>query len=217
VLLFAGLFAAGSAWALKTDKNQPINVRADHGDFKSDPDNNSNGTGIYTGHVVITQGSIVLTADRAVLHVINNELDTADITGNPATFQQQPDHGEMMQGTANEITYNASNNEVVLITNARLTQAVNEPSTDNGRSGTPSPSVPGERLLTADRIRYDTDTQHVIAKAGNDEERVHISFPPKTQAPAAPVQHPQPAPTSAAAPAAASTPAPAAATHGSRA
>src|SRR5579863_2669992 len=121
-----GFLAAGGVWALSSDKNQPINVRADHGDFKSDPNNNSNGTAVYTGHVVITQGSIVLTSNRAVLHVVNNELETADVTGTPATFQQQPDKGEMMQGTAMEITYNASKNEIVLITDARLTQAVAE-------------------------------------------------------------------------------------------
>ena len=216
-LLLCGLLAAGGAWALKSDKNQPSNVRSDHGDFKSDPNDNSNGTGIYTGHVVITQGSIMITADKAVLHVINNELDTADVTGNPATFQQKPDNGEMMHGTAMEITYNATRNEIVLITDARLTQAVTP------TPGAASVTAPGERLMTADRIRYNTDTQHVIAKAGSDEERVHISFPPKTQlslpqrtrlprAPSASTQtgpavvtHPMPAP--------ATTPPPSAATR----
>ncbi|MGE5626356.1 MAG: lipopolysaccharide transport periplasmic protein LptA [Bacillota bacterium] len=214
VLLLCSLLAADGAWALKTDKNQPINVRADHGDFKSDPDNNSNGTGIYLGHVVITQGSIMLTADKAVLHVVNNELDTADVTGNPATFQQRPDHGEMMHGTAQEITYNASNNEVVLITNARLTQVVTQQLTDTSTPGAPARTAPGERLMTADRIRYDTDTQHVIAKAGNDEDRVHISFPPKTQPPT-PLHKrpPHRAPSSTTAPAEATASAPAASTQ----
>jgi lipopolysaccharide export system protein LptA len=225
-LLLCGLLAAGGAWALKSDKNQPINVRSDHGDFKSDPDNNSNGTGIYTGHVVITQGSIVITADKAVLHVINNELDTADVTGNPATFQQKPDNGEMMHGTAMEITYNATQNEIVLITNARLTQAVVQTLTDTHTPGTPIVTTPGERLMTADRIRYDTDTQHVIAKAGSDEDRVHISFPPKTQPlppkrprlPRAPSASTQavPAATTQAAPAPATTPPPSVATQPGR-
>ena len=206
-LLLCGLLAAGGAWALKTDKNQPINVRSDHGDFKSDPDNNSNGTGIYTGHVVITQGSITLTADKAVLHVVNNELDTADVTGNPATFQQKPDNGEMMHGTAMEITYNASKNEIVLITDARLTQAVTQTLSDTQTPHTADDTTMGERLMTADRIHYDTDTQHVIAKAGSDEDRVHISFPPKTQPPATP-KHPRPART----PGAATQPAPSSAT-----
>ena len=221
VVLLSGLLSAGGVWALKTDKSQPINVRADHGDFKSDPDNNSNGTGIYTGNVVITQGSIQLTADKAVLHVVDNELDTADITGNPATFQQQPDNGEMVHGTAQEITYSASKNEIMLITDARLTQTVMQQITNEQDPTAPPRTAPGERLMTADRIRYDTDTQHVIAKGGSDEDRVHLSFPPKTQPPA-PEKHarrPVPAaatgaaPTSRQAPGAATTPPPPGATQ----
>ncbi|HEX7966430.1 MAG TPA: lipopolysaccharide transport periplasmic protein LptA [Gammaproteobacteria bacterium] len=196
-----GLLAAGGAWALKTDKNQPINVQSDHGDFRSDPKDNSRGTGIYTGHVIITQGSIVLTADRAVLHIVNNELNSADVTGEPATFVQQPDQGAPMNGEAREITYDAGKNEIVLIDNARLSQAVGD-AAGAGKHGEAKPDdMPGERLMTADRIRYNTDTQRVIARAGDDEQRVHISFPPKTAAPA---------PSTAARPV---KPVPAAATH----
>ncbi|HSN18047.1 MAG TPA: lipopolysaccharide transport periplasmic protein LptA [Gammaproteobacteria bacterium] len=190
LVCLCALLAASSAWALSSDKNQPINIHADHGDFKADPKNASNGTGIYTGHVVITQGSIVLQADKAVLRVVNNDLSSADLTGDPATFQQQPDNGEMMQGNAQEITYNASTNEIVLMTRASLTQAV--PQVPSGHQAILAPgaptaivSPPGERLMTADIIRYNTDTQHVIAKSGDESQRVHVSFPPKIVAPAA--------------------------------
>lgn len=194
VLLLCSLLAAGDACALKSDKSQPINVQADHGDFRSDPKNNSNGTGIYTGHVIITQGSIMLTADKAILHVVNNELDTADVTGNPATFQQQPDNGQMMHGMALEITYDASKNQIDLITNARMTQAVNQangvilsaPPAGTVRApitvtSTLAPYVAqGERLMTADHIRYNTETQRMVATGGGkDDGRVHITFPPK--------------------------------------
>ena len=174
-----GLLAAGSAWALKSDKSQPINIHSDHADFKADSNNTSNGTGIYTGHVVIVQGSIVINADKAVFHVVNNELDTADITGNPATFVQQPDQGEPMHGEAQEITYDVPRNEIVLINNAKLAQQVIAHVTKSASKG----DSPGERIMTADHIRYNTDTQHVIAKSGDQQERVHISFPPKTTAP----------------------------------
>ncbi len=198
VLLLCGLLAAGGAYALKSDRNKPINIQADHADFRADPKNDSNGTGIYTGHVVITQGSIVLTADKATLHVVNNELDTADITGNPATFQQQPDTGAVIHGYALEITYVASKNQIDLVTNARLIQPVNQtngvtlaastnvsPSTvtagaPSGTSDEPPPYISqGERLMTADHIRYNTETQRMVATGGKDEGRVRITFPPK--------------------------------------
>jgi lipopolysaccharide transport protein LptA len=200
VIALGGLLAAGSAWALKSDKNQPINVHSDHGDFQTDPKNSSNGVGVYTGHVVITQGSIVINADKAVFHVVDNNLDTADITGNPATFVQQPDVGLPMHGQSLEITYDVPKNEIVLITHAQLTQQVltktKGGNASNAASAAPAAptyidgilvndiSVPGERLMTAERIRYNTDTQHVVAKAGDDtEQRVHVSFPPKVLVP----------------------------------
>ena len=190
LLLLWGLLAAGSAYALQSDKGQPINIQADHGDFRADPKNDSNGTGTYTGHVVITQGSITLTADKAVLHVVNNELDTADMTGSPATFQQQPDKGAMIHGQADEITYDASKNQIDLIGNARLVQPVAQvngmtlgtplASTSHAPSGaTAAPASQGERLLTADHIRYNTETQHMVATGSGDDGRVRITFPPK--------------------------------------
>ena len=201
ILLLAclcALLASAPARALKTDKNQPINVHSDHGDFQSDSKNSSNGVGVYTGHVVITQGSIVINADKAVFHVVDNNLDTADITGNPATFVQQPDQGLPMHGQSQEITYDVPKNEIVLITHARLTQQVPTVA-GSAKTSTAAPaartvidgivvndiSVPGERLMTAERIRYNTDTQHVIAKSGDSaEQRVHVSFPPKQVVPA---------------------------------
>lgn len=213
LLLAAGLLAAGTALAFKSDKQKPINIQADHADFSADPKDNSNGTGIYSGHVVITQGSIMLTADRAVVHVVDNELDTADITGKPATFQQQPDNGGMIHGTAQEITYAASKNQIDLITDARLTQPVTQV---NGVTVAAPPSATahspasatatlapyasqGERLMSADHIRYNTETQHMLATSGTEDGRVHITFPPK-QLPGE-------------APSAGTRPAPAAATH----
>ena len=166
LLLACMLCAAASAWALKSDKHQPINIQSDHGDFQSDSSTN-NGTGIYTGHVIITQGSIRITADKAILHMLNGEIQTADITGAPATFQQQPDTGAQAHGTADEITYDANKNEVDLLGNAKVQQ--------------------GERLLTGDVIHYNTDTEHMIASGGKTSGgRINITIPPKQGTPAPP-------------------------------
>lgn len=158
-LLVAGLLGmTASALALKTDRNQPINIQADHGDFTNNSQTGS-GTGVYTGHVLITQGSIRITADKAVMHMLNGQIQTADITGAPATFQQQPDTGALIHGTAAEITYDQSKNEVDLLGNAYLQQ--------------------GGRVFTADVIHYNTSTEHIIALGGKNGGRVHITIPPK--------------------------------------
>jgi lipopolysaccharide export system protein LptA len=155
------LCAAASTWALRSDKNQPINIQADHGDFQSDSKTN-NGTGVYTGHVIITQGSIRITADKATLHMLNGEIQTADMIGAPATFQQQPDSGELVHGNAVEITYDQNTNQVDLLGNAHLLQ--------------------GQRQFTAQVIHYNTSSEHVIANGGKNGGRVHITIPPKETA-----------------------------------
>lgn len=152
------LGVAASAWALSSDRNQPVQIQADHGDFINNSQT-SRGTGTYTGHVLITQGSIRITADRAVLHMLNGELQTADITGAPASFQQQPDSGALVHGTASHIAYDQGKNEVDLTGNAQLQQ--------------------GGRLLTAEVIHYNTATEHVTALGGANGGRVHITIPPK--------------------------------------
>ncbi len=158
-LSIVALCVATSAWALSSDKNQPINIQSDHGDFQSDA-NTNNGTGVYTGNVVITQGSIRITADKAILHMANGEIQTADLTGNPTTFQQQPDSGPLSHGVANEITYDANKNQVVLTGSAHVQQ--------------------GQRQITGDVITYNTDTEHVVATGGKTSGgRIHITIPPK--------------------------------------
>lgn len=170
LLLICAVCAAASAWALKSDKNQAINIQSDHGDFQSDSSTN-NGTGIYTGHVIITQGSIRITADKAILHMTNGEIQAADITGAPATFQQQPDTGPLSHGVADEITYDANKNEVVLTGNAHVQQ--------------------GERQMTGDVIRYNTDTEHVTASGGKTSGgRINITIPPKQVTEASPAKAP---------------------------
>ncbi|MDE2344841.1 MAG: lipopolysaccharide transport periplasmic protein LptA [Gammaproteobacteria bacterium] len=159
LLLVCAWCIATSAWALKSDGSQPIHVQADHVDFQNDTSKNS-GTGIYSGHVVITQGSIRITADRAVLLTQDNQVQSADITGAPATFQQRADNGVLSHGMASEIIYSADKNLIVLRGNALVQQ--------------------GERQMTGDKIKYNTRTQHVVAIGGESSGgRVNITLPPK--------------------------------------
>jgi lipopolysaccharide export system protein LptA len=159
LVICCALLTAASAFALSSDKNQPMDIQSDHGEWQNDSKTGL-GTGIYTGHVIITQGSIRITADHAVVHTLKGQLQAADITGQPATFQQQPDTGELMHGIADHIHYNADTNMVDMIGHAHMQQG-------------------DIRQMTADVIHYNTETEHAIASGGKDGGRVHIVVPPK--------------------------------------
>ncbi|HET8552285.1 MAG TPA: lipopolysaccharide transport periplasmic protein LptA [Gammaproteobacteria bacterium] len=147
------------AYALKSDARQPINITADRWDHTGSA-NGDNGTSVYTGHVVITQGSIRITADQATLTLKNGKLKKAVIVGSPATFYQAKEDAKPVHGHAREIHYDTDTSTVELIDNARVDQ--------------------GGQLITANYIRYNTQAGKVIAhRAKQKKGRVHIVIPPK--------------------------------------
>jgi lipopolysaccharide export system protein LptA len=153
-----------AAFALKSDASQPIQINADRWEHTGDTTGN-NGTSVYSGHVVITQGSIHITADKATLTLVDGRLTKAVLLGEPATFKQRPQQGEkIVHGQARRINYNAAANTVELFDNARVTQ--------------------GARLIVANYIRYNTAQEKVIAhQSEKNKERVHVVIPPKSGPP----------------------------------
>ena len=77
---------AAPTWALSTDKSQPIEVHADQ--FNGDEVKQ---TAVYSGNVVVDQGSMNLTGARLDLAITPKGYRRATITGSPARFKQQRD------------------------------------------------------------------------------------------------------------------------------
>lgn len=156
VTLLCSMFAM-QANALPSDANQPIKLLADRATY-------SERTGVtsYSGDVVITQGTLKLTASNLTVNLSNGRsIQTAVATGSPATMQQIVTQEKgMARGQANEIVYNAQNGIVTLKGNARLTQ--------NGAS------------FSGNIIRYSLKVGDVEATAGGSQ-RVELIFPPNSQ------------------------------------
>ena len=60
LLCLAAVFGSPASWALPTDREQPIRVQADSAEL-----DDKQGVAVYRGDVVVTQGSMKLTANRA--------------------------------------------------------------------------------------------------------------------------------------------------------
>lgn len=148
-----------AAQALKSDAAQPVKISADRWDHKGAA-NGDRGTSVYSGHVIITQGSIRITADKATLTLNNGKLDKALIVGNPATFYQSQENAQPIRGHAQKIDYDARANTIELIDHARARE--------------------GDKLITANYIRYNTAQQRVVAhRAKQEKGRVHVVIPPR--------------------------------------
>ena len=89
--LLTGLLPTAPAWGLSTDRDQPIEIEADAAELDDEKK-----VTVYTGNVVVIQGSIRMTGDTmTVYYTSENELDVVILDGKPATYRQLPDDSEV--------------------------------------------------------------------------------------------------------------------------
>ena len=118
VLLVALLSLAGAAAGRTSDRNQPMDAESDQNScVLSDA-----GQCVMTGNVRITQGSLDITAAKAVIYRANGDISRAVLTGGPAVLKQQMDDGTPMTAHARNVDYNLQNETVVFTGNVELQQ-----------------------------------------------------------------------------------------------
>ncbi|MFV0575195.1 MAG: lipopolysaccharide transport periplasmic protein LptA [Vibrio sp.] len=117
-LLLCMLIPAAS-WALTSDKEQPIYIDSDQQDL----DMNTNKV-IFTGNVKLTQGSILVTADKIIAFRDGKTGKLTEIQGygKPTHFQQKTDDGKLMKGQGNKAVYTVSTDLLVLTDDAEVHQ-----------------------------------------------------------------------------------------------
>ena len=155
LILLAALLP-GAAVAKSTDRNQPMDVESD----RTDAEMGDDGEAILTGNVRITQGTLEVGADRAVIHRKAGDISQVVLTGAPATLKQVNDNGEAMNAHASQIVYTLTS-DIVVLTGAVV---IEQP------RGT----------LRGETIKYDLKTGRL--DGGGDGSRVKMRIMPKTAA-----------------------------------
>ncbi|KTG17906.1 MULTISPECIES: lipopolysaccharide transport periplasmic protein LptA [unclassified Guyparkeria] len=154
LVLAGGL--ASPVFAAKADRSQPIKVQADKKVTKY-----QEGTSVYTGDVVIDQGSLHATGQRATLYLENGQLVRAVLEGRPATFRERDEQGNLVEGKADEADYRTANGNVILTGDAWLKRTGDE--------------------IRSDRITYDLDTEVVEAGESGGSSRVEMTLQPRNR------------------------------------
>ncbi|MBE9538032.1 MAG: lipopolysaccharide transport periplasmic protein LptA [Proteobacteria bacterium] len=104
--------------SLPEDREQAIHISAD----KATRDEKK-GLTIYSGNVILDQGSLHISADRITVFRIVEEGDKIVAKGQPALVQQQPNAGEeLMRAHANIIEYYKSEDRLRLHSGAQIKQ-----------------------------------------------------------------------------------------------
>lgn len=172
----AGALLAGvatPAWALKSDRDQPMHVESDALRYESQQQRST-----FTGNVVVTKGSIIMRGDKLVVTQTDGGKDDAVMYGNPgkpAFYRQKRDGpGEQyVEGTGAEIDYDGKADIVKFIGNAEARRL------DDGKL---QDDIKGD-VITLNNVTsvYTVDRDQAAGKAAAGD-RVRATFAPRQPA-----------------------------------
>ncbi len=159
VPIFALLISlsASPVWALKSDKDEPIRIRA-----KSVEIDEKTGIAVYLGNVSVSQGSMRITAAKLEVRTRNNQTESIRAFGGPATLRQLPDNSdEEVHLSAKRVEYRVVKREVQLYDNVILRR--------------------GDDVVMAAYMRYHLDDEQFTASGGGNGGRVSAVIHPKAE------------------------------------
>lgn len=121
-ILLAAAVAASPAWAERADREKEIVVQA-NGSTLDDVNRNV----VFDGDVVITQGTMRMTANKVTVHEDPKHHKFYVAYGNPVTFRQKRDNvDEYVEGYAQRAEFDDLNDMLKLYDKARVKSAQNE-------------------------------------------------------------------------------------------
>ncbi|MDP6968015.1 MAG: lipopolysaccharide transport periplasmic protein LptA [Gammaproteobacteria bacterium] len=159
-LLLASLLTfSGVASALDSDRKQPVSLEADSAVMDE-----AKGHHIYSGNVVVTQGSMIIQADSIEIFMdANNNIDRFLAKGNSTTQAHLKQTAEsdksVLEAWADDLVYNVTKDVIILTGQAALHQHGNQ--------------------FSGDKIHYSVADEQVQATAKpNTKQRVKMIFNP---------------------------------------
>jgi lipopolysaccharide export system protein LptA len=121
-LLAAALAGASLAHAERGDREKPVNIEADRmtvDDLKKES--------VFEGNVTLSQGTLMLRADRVVVKQDAAGFNFAYAYGKPAHFRQKRDGvDEYVEGFAERMEYDGKQDKVQMFTNAHVKKGLDE-------------------------------------------------------------------------------------------
>ena len=103
-----------TALAEAADRDKPIDLEADT--VKVD---DAKQISTYSGNVILTQGTLIIRADKLIVREDSAGFQHSTSTGNPTTFKQKREgKNEYMEGSAQRIEYDGRMDKVQLYTKA---------------------------------------------------------------------------------------------------
>jgi lipopolysaccharide export system protein LptA len=132
-----------AAFAESADRDKPIELEAD-----SVTVNDAKKISTYSGNVILTQGSLVIHADKLIVREDKEGFQHSTSTGNPTTFKQKREgKNEYMEGGGQRVEYDGRMDKVQLYTRAWVKR--------------------GEDIVRGEYISYDANAEYAEAIGGS--------------------------------------------------
>jgi lipopolysaccharide export system protein LptA len=163
LLASTSLLLSPSSWALASDRQQPLEIAANAAEL-----NEGEGFSIYTGNVIITQGTMVIEASSVKLTFNNNGIQkmlaTDGLHDGLAYMRQQSEPNgdeqiDIMEAWGKSIEYQINAEYLTIVGSAKLIQSGNQ--------------------FSGQTILFDMPKNNVKATSG-DGKRVKMIFLPKS-------------------------------------
>ncbi|WP_226852433.1 lipopolysaccharide transport periplasmic protein LptA [Acidithiobacillus thiooxidans] len=118
-LVMVSLAALAAPAAQQALAKGPIHISADTLHAENKPSQQAT----YLGHVIMTQGDVVIHANKLVIAALQGKVQTATATGSPVSFTMS---SAQRHGYGDTLIYKPGSGEIVLQGNAHLWQEKNE-------------------------------------------------------------------------------------------
>ena len=133
------------AHAERADRDKPVNIESDR--MNAD---DAQKTAVFEGRVVLTQGTLLIRADRLTVRQDSEGFQSAIALGKPVRFRQKREGlDEYIDGEAERIEYDGRADRVQLFNSARVSR-------DSGDD------------VRGSYISYDSKTEHFSVQSAKD-------------------------------------------------
>ena len=151
---FLLLAVSGPAFALKTDRQQPLDVDADRSDGTL-----GDGTATMQGNILIRQGSLLIRAETANVEKTEGKVKRIELIGGPVHLQQEIEEHGLVTAEAGKMEYEVATGIVTLTGAADVIH--------------PQYHISGEVLV------YDMNLQHFQGSGDQEDGRIRIRLDPE--------------------------------------
>ena len=166
-LLLANFLSMGDVFAERADRDKPIHLEADRATVEDVDQDDTSRISIFTGNVVLTQGTMVIRADKVIMKEDDNGFRYATALGDLVSFRQKRDGlDEFIEGWSRRVEFDNKTDELELFRQARLKR--------------------GQDEVKGDYISYNMTSEFFQVKGSNErgvesgpDSRVRIVIQPK--------------------------------------